>query len=213
MRGCAVPRLAAPVGRPASPSVGKGPRQSEVRTVDGSDGRRGRGGPEIESRGELFPGGGLPDVSQRERPHPNKRLKLSAPRAPAGGATQATAACDKEAVDLYPLRRFAPQLKRRTLASLIRQSFCRGFFLPGSVPRGSPSGRRPARGGVRAGDSASPGAWGALGAEDSLPEAGSASAPARASHYGRAKPRTRSRAPNRVSQGSLADLGAGRQAV
>ena len=30
------------------------------------------------------------DVSQRERPHPNKRLKLSAPRAPTGGATQAT---------------------------------------------------------------------------------------------------------------------------
>ena len=33
---------------------------------------------------------GVPDVSQRERPHPNKRLKLSAPRAPTGGATQAT---------------------------------------------------------------------------------------------------------------------------
>ena len=45
----------------------------------------------IRSREQLVvPGGCLRDVSQRERPHPNKRLKLSAPRAPAGGAAQAT---------------------------------------------------------------------------------------------------------------------------
>ena len=56
------------------------------------DGRCGRGGPEIgPARSWGFHVVGLPvQTSQRERLHPNKRLKLSAPRAPTGGATQAT---------------------------------------------------------------------------------------------------------------------------
>ena len=65
----------------------------------GSDGRNRRGGPERRSRAQLVVPGGVRDVSQRERPHPNKRLKLSAPRAPTGGATSGLPACDKEVVD------------------------------------------------------------------------------------------------------------------
>ena len=57
---------------------------------------------------------GVPDVSQRERPHPNKRLKLSAPAGADWRCHPGHPACDKEAL-IYSLRRFAPQLKRRTL--------------------------------------------------------------------------------------------------
>ena len=53
------------------------------------DSRRRRGGPQFWSRARLVVPVGVWDVSQRERPHPNKRLKLPAPRAPTGGATQA----------------------------------------------------------------------------------------------------------------------------
>ena len=42
---------------------------------------------------------GVRDVSQRERPHPNKRLKLSAPAGAGWRCHLGRRACDKEVVD------------------------------------------------------------------------------------------------------------------
>ena len=82
---------------PAPGCSGRAPRPSPRSGKDqgnpgrgSADGRCGRGGPEPQSREQLVVPMGVWEVSQRERPHPNKRLKLSAPRAPTGGATQAT---------------------------------------------------------------------------------------------------------------------------
>ena len=62
-------------------------------------GRRGRGGLEPRSRAELVVPVGVWDVSQRERPHPNKRLKLSAPAGADWRCRLGRPACHKEVVD------------------------------------------------------------------------------------------------------------------
>ena len=64
-----------------------------------TNGRRGRGGPEPRSREELVVPVGVRDVSQRERPHPNKRLKLSAPAGACWRCHFGRRACHKDVVD------------------------------------------------------------------------------------------------------------------
>ena len=51
----------------------------------------------------------------RERLHPNKRLKLSAPAGAGWRCHLGRRACHKEVVDFIRCGRFAPQLKRGTL--------------------------------------------------------------------------------------------------
>ena len=70
---------------------------SEAVSYAGSDGRNRRGGPKARPRAQLAAPVGVSDVSQRERPS-NKRLKLSAPRAPTGGATTARPARRKRCI-------------------------------------------------------------------------------------------------------------------
>ena len=84
------PRLGNPVGRPAGTFGLERTRQPRAEETGWSSGR---GGPQLRSRAQLVVPVGVWDVSQRERPHPNKRLKQpSAPglgllaRAPGWGA-------------------------------------------------------------------------------------------------------------------------------
>ena len=91
-------------GAPPEPPVRKGPRQSRLGRRDG---RRGRGGPELRSRERQVVPVGVWDVSQRERPHPNKRLKLSAPEGAVWRCRLGRRACHKEAVDLFRCGRCA----------------------------------------------------------------------------------------------------------
>ena len=84
-------------GAPPEPSVGKGPRQSRAwqgRMVVAGGAARSLG-----SRDQLVVPVGVWDVSQRERPHPNKRLKLSAPAGAGWRCRLGRRACDKEVVD------------------------------------------------------------------------------------------------------------------
>ena len=86
--------------------IGRAPRQSLRSGKDQGnpgrgrkDGRRGRGGPEPRPREELVVPVGVSDVSQRERPHPNKRLKLSAPTSTGWRCHLGHRACHKDVVD------------------------------------------------------------------------------------------------------------------
>ena len=89
----------APVGRPALPSVRERTKAiqrctARLRSLEAEhlsrapwSSRAGRPGDRAATG---FPGGwSAASGVSRERLHPNKRLKLSAPRAPAGGATSA----------------------------------------------------------------------------------------------------------------------------
>ena len=62
--------------------------------------RRGRGGPELGSRAKPVVPVGVWDVSQWERPHPNKRLKLPAPTGTNWRCHATRPACEKEALHL-----------------------------------------------------------------------------------------------------------------
>ena len=153
----------------------------------------------------------------RERPHPNKRLKLSAPAGAGWRCHLGRRACHKEVVDFIRCGGSRRSLSAGTLASLIEQGFFAALLF---------AWLRPARVQQTVGGSSEAASRvviqalakgrGALRAEmlsAALATVHRVPQPGRFGQYGRAKPKIRSRAPSRVFHGSLADLRARRQAA